>query len=99
MTSHSASQGRARLSWRSGWVGLTAIETMAPFSVVAGQSPSVQWSCSFMIGSCGAIRVHTPRYIRKNSSFSTQDEHLVLLGLEALTEPPNLRYATRSIYE
>jgi hypothetical protein len=49
-----------------------------------------------MIGSYGAIRVHTPRHIRKNSSFSTQDEHLVLLGLEALTETPNLRYATRS---
>ena len=42
--------------------------------------------------------MHTPRHIRKNSDFSTQDEHLVLLGLEALTEPPNLRYATRSIY-
>ena len=42
--------------------------------------------------------MHTPRHIRKNSGFSTQDEHIVLRGLEALTETPNLRYATRSIY-
>jgi hypothetical protein len=42
--------------------------------------------------------VHTPRHIRKNSGFSTQEEHIVLLGLEALTETPNLRYATRSNY-
>jgi hypothetical protein len=41
--------------------------------------------------------LHTSRHTRKNSSFSTQDEHLVLLGLEALTAAPNLRYATRSI--
>jgi hypothetical protein len=41
--------------------------------------------------------VHTPRHIRKNSGFSTQEEHIVLLGLEALTKTPNLRYATRSI--
>jgi hypothetical protein len=27
-------------------------------------------------------------HIRKNSSFSTQDEPLVLLGLEALTDGP-----------
>jgi hypothetical protein len=40
--------------------------------------------------------VHTPRHIRKNSGFSTQEEHIVLLGLEALTKTPNLRYATRS---
>jgi len=40
--------------------------------------------------------LHTSRHIRKNSSFSTQDEHLVLLGLEALIDTPNLRYATRS---
>jgi len=40
--------------------------------------------------------LHTSRHTRKNSDFSTQDEHLVLLGLEALTETPNLRYATRS---
>ena len=98
MTSQSASHGSARLSWRSGWVGLTAIETIAPCSVVPGQSPSVQWSCSFMIGSCGEIRVHTPSHIRKNSGFSTQDEPLVLLGLEALTETLNLRYATRSTF-
>jgi hypothetical protein len=42
--------------------------------------------------------LHTSRHTRKNSSFSTQDEPLVLLGLEALTAAPNLRYATRSIY-
>jgi hypothetical protein len=42
--------------------------------------------------------LHTSRHTRKNSGFSTQDEHLVLLGLEALTAAPNLRYATRSIY-
>jgi hypothetical protein len=42
--------------------------------------------------------MHTSRHSRKNSSFSTQGEHLVLLGLEALTEASNLRYATRSIY-
>ena len=42
--------------------------------------------------------MHTPRHTRKTSSFSTQDEHLVLLGLEALTEAPNLYYATRSNY-
>ena len=42
--------------------------------------------------------MHTPRHIRKNSGFSTQEEHIVLLGLEALTETPNLRYATRSKY-
>ncbi len=42
--------------------------------------------------------MHTPRHTRKNSSFSTQDEHLGLLGLEALTETPNLHYATRSTY-
>ena len=40
--------------------------------------------------------MHTSRHTRKNSSFSTQDEHLVLLGLEALTTVPKLRYATRS---
>jgi len=40
--------------------------------------------------------LHTSVHTRKNSSFSTQDEHLVLLGLEALTNVPNLRYATRS---
>jgi integrase len=42
--------------------------------------------------------LHTSGHTRKNSSFSTQDEHLVLLGLEALTNGPNLRYATRSKY-
>jgi hypothetical protein len=40
--------------------------------------------------------VHTLWYSRKNSGFSTQEEHLVLLGLEALTNALNLRYATRS---
>jgi hypothetical protein len=47
----------------------------------------------------GPVRsaLHTSGHTRKNSRFSTQDEHLVLLGLEALTEAPNLRYATRSI--
>ena len=44
------------------------------------------------------IHVHTPRHIRKNSGFSTQDEHMVLLGLEALTEALYLRYATCSTY-
>ena len=42
--------------------------------------------------------MHTPRHIRKNSGFSTQDEHMVLLGLEALTEALYLRYATCSTY-
>jgi len=42
--------------------------------------------------------LHTSGHTRKNSSFSTQDEHLVLLGLEALTDVPNPRYATRSKY-
>ena len=42
--------------------------------------------------------MHTPRHIRKNSGFSTPDEHVVLLGLEALTEALYLRYATCSIY-
>ena len=32
--------------------------------------------------------LHTPGHTRKKSSFSTQDEHLVLLGLEALTDGP-----------
>jgi hypothetical protein len=32
----------------------------------------------------------------KNGSFVTQEEHLLLLGLEALTKVPNFRYATRS---
>jgi hypothetical protein len=32
--------------------------------------------------------LHTSRHTRKNSSFSIQGEHLVLLGLEALTQPP-----------
>jgi hypothetical protein len=40
--------------------------------------------------------LHTSSHTRKNSSFSTQDEHLVLLGLEALTVVSNLHYATRS---
>src|SRR5262249_52425413 len=35
----------------------------------------------------------------KNSSFSIQDGHVVLLGLEALTASLHLRYATRSSYE
>ena len=43
--------------------------------------------------------MHTPRHIRKNSGFSTQDEHMVLLGLEALTEALYLRYATCSTYQ
>ena len=42
--------------------------------------------------------MHTPRHIRKNSGFSTQDEHMVRLGLEALTEALYLRYATCSNY-
>jgi hypothetical protein len=42
--------------------------------------------------------VHTPRHIRKNSGFSTQDEHIVLLGLDVLTETLYLRYATCSTY-
>ena len=40
--------------------------------------------------------MHTSRHSRKNSSFSTQGEPLRLLGLEALTEASNFRYATRS---
>ena len=32
--------------------------------------------------------LHTSGHTRKKSSFSTQDEHLVLLGLEALTDGP-----------
>jgi len=42
--------------------------------------------------------VHTLWSIRKNSGFSTQEEHLGLLGVEALTNALNLRYATRSKY-
>jgi len=42
--------------------------------------------------------LHTSRDTRKNSVFSTQDEHLGLLGLEALTEALNFHYAKRSIY-
>jgi transposase-like protein len=42
--------------------------------------------------------LHTSRHTRKNSGFSTQDEHRGLLGLEALTEAINFHYATRSIY-
>ena len=41
---------------------------------------------------------HTSRHTGKNSSFSTQDEHLVLLGLEALTDTSNFHSATRSNY-
>ena len=41
---------------------------------------------------------HTSRHTGKNSGFATQDEHLVLLGLEALTDTPNFRSATRSKY-
>src|SRR6266705_758549 len=98
MTSQRASHGRARLSRRSGWLGFTEIDTISSCAVAPGQSPGVQWSCSFMRCSGGEIRVHTPRHTRKNSSFSTQEEHVVLLGLEVLTEAPNLRYATRSMY-
>jgi hypothetical protein len=32
--------------------------------------------------------LHTSGHSRQNSSFSPQDEHLVLLGVEALTEGP-----------
>jgi len=41
---------------------------------------------------------HTSRHTGKNSGFSTQDEHLMLLGLEALTDTSNFRSATRSTY-
>src|SRR5512133_2232694 len=41
---------------------------------------------------------HTSRHTGKNSGFSTQDEHWVLLGLEALTDTSNFRSATRSSY-
>jgi hypothetical protein len=41
---------------------------------------------------------HTSRHTGKNSGFSTQDEHLVLLGLEALSDTSNFRSATRSNY-
>src|SRR4029453_6303462 len=43
--------------------------------------------------------LHTSRHTRKNSSFSTQDKCIVLLGLEALPYASHLHYATRSIYE
>ena len=48
--------------------------------------------------------LHTSGHTRKNSSFSTQDEHQVLLGLEALTDGPQpplrdtLYLRIRSIY-
>ena len=42
--------------------------------------------------------LHTSRHTGKNSGFSTQDEHLVLLGLEALTDASHFRSATRSSY-
>ena len=41
---------------------------------------------------------HTSRHTGKNSSFSTQDEHLGLLGLEALTDTSDFHSATRSSY-
>src|SRR5215470_859759 len=42
--------------------------------------------------------MHTSRHSRKNSGFSTQGEHLVLLGLGALTEvsSPVTRHALSS---
>src|SRR4030095_6498188 len=40
--------------------------------------------------------LHTSRHTRKNSSFSTQDKHMVLLGLEALPYASHLHYATCS---
>src|SRR4029434_8698603 len=42
--------------------------------------------------------LHTSRHTRKNSSFSTQDQRIVLLGLEALPYASHLHYATRSKY-
>jgi hypothetical protein len=42
--------------------------------------------------------LHTSRHTRKNSSFSTQDKHMVLLGLEALPSASHLHYATCSTY-
>src|SRR5438552_1921388 len=42
--------------------------------------------------------LHTSRHTRKNSSFSTQDKRIVLLGLEALPYASHLHYATCSIY-
>lgn len=42
--------------------------------------------------------LHTSRHTRKNSSFSTQDKRIVLLGLEALPYASHLHYATRSKY-
>jgi hypothetical protein len=43
--------------------------------------------------------LHTSRHTRKNSSFSTQDKHMVLLGLEALPSASHLHYATCSKYK
>src|SRR5215468_1420196 len=42
--------------------------------------------------------LHTSRHTRKNSSFSTQDTRIVLLGWEALPDASHLHYATRSSY-
>jgi len=42
--------------------------------------------------------VSYPQVYQKEQSFSTQEKHVVLLGLEALSEAFNLCYATRSIY-
>lgn len=42
--------------------------------------------------------LHTSRHTRKNSSFSTQDKRIVLLGLEALPYASHLHYATCSNY-
>ena len=42
--------------------------------------------------------MHTPRHIRERQRLFNPDEPSVLLGLEALTETLNLRYATRSTY-
>lgn len=40
--------------------------------------------------------VSYPQVYQKEQSFSTQEKHVVLLGLEALSEAFNLCYATRS---
>jgi len=42
--------------------------------------------------------VSYPQVYQKEQSFSTQEKHVVLLGLEALSEAFNLCYATRSSY-
>ena len=63
------------------------------------ETPGVQWPCFFHEVLWGGIHVHTPRHIRKNSGFSTQDAHMVLRWVGSADRGPlYLRYATCSIY-